>query len=168
MKFKRIIVCGLIIMLIMISTNAIGDTKLSKGTYLVGKDIEAGDYELTCTELDDDKYNDLAVDILTSISGGSELAGSFWSAVGSQTEKKPLAVTIKDKNGKTVNLGSADFTLGDDNRYYADSAKDIYSLLSKNGLAAGKGWSAVRNTLSPTESVGYNSKTGQLAVNGKT
>ena len=83
-------------------------------------------------------------------------------------DSKTGGVTVKDKNGKTVNLGSAGFTLGDDNRYYADSAKDIYSLLSKNGLAAGKGWSAVRNTLSPTESVGYNSKTGQLAVNGKT
>ncbi|MBO4898443.1 MAG: hypothetical protein J5590_09125 [Clostridia bacterium] len=81
---------------------------------------------------------------------------------------KTGGVTVKGKNGKTVNIGSEGFTLGDDNRYYAGSTKDIYSLLSKNGLAAGEGWSAVRNTLSPTESVGYNSKTGQLAVNGKT
>ena len=77
-------------------------------------------------------------------------------------------VTVKDKNGKTVNLGSEGFTLGNDNRYYTGSANDIYSLLAKNGLATGKGWSAVRNTLSPTESVGYDKKTGQLAVNGKT
>lgn len=83
-------------------------------------------------------------------------------------DSKTGGVTVKDKSGKTVNIGSEGFTLGDDNRYYADSVNDIYSALDKNGLAAGDGWSAVRNTLSPTESVGYDKKTGQLAVNGKT
>ena len=83
-------------------------------------------------------------------------------------DSKTGGVTVQDKYGNTVNIGSEGFTLGDDNRYYADSAKDIYSALAKNGLSTGSGWSAVRNTLSPTESVGYDSKTGQLAVNGKT
>ena len=76
-------------------------------------------------------------------------------------------VLVRGGDGKDINIGSEGFTLRDDGRYYADSEKSVYDALQKNGVAAGDGWSAVRNSLGKTENIGYNSKTGQLTVNGR-
>ena len=76
-------------------------------------------------------------------------------------------VLVRGGDGKDINIGSEGFTLRDDGRYYADSEKSVYDALQKNGVAAGDGWSAVRNSLGKSENIGYNGKTGQLTVNGR-
>lgn len=128
MKAKKTLYCFLLVFLMMISISALADVKLSAGSYLVGKDLESGNYELTCIELEDEKSKDLAVDILTALSGGSSIASGFWNTIGSQTEISPLSVIIKDQNGKEINTFELKKEEGKD-----ISLNENYTIIISNG-----------------------------------
>ena len=82
-------------------------------------------------------------------------------------DQKSGDVLVKNEKGKMTSIGNESFKLGSDNRYYAESESDILSALSKSGISPKIGFSPVRNTLSPENSISYNEKTGQLYVNGR-
>ena len=82
--------------------------ELSYGEYIVGEDIPAGTYIITCIELNDShtEYMNAMGDLATQMEDGGDVLSAYFKAMGALNNDPTTTISVIDNTGKTLKKSS--------------------------------------------------------------